>query len=214
MPAIPLTLAFLLTFFTWVGAYPGGHCVLSQSAWDAMSSSLSSNVTSGLIETEKTVSKAMKSNWWLLPYLVLLILAVALAWLDRYMKDPTVLTMPGPLVWLVSVWHLRFAAMTGLCVVLLALLVLQWMRGFGLQHAVDSLVPEAMAKELADSTGTAKKELEVKAGMESGKLVVRTTTYLSLAILTHIVALVGILGRVWLTNRGTHTPTPRIILRY
>src|SRR5437899_855808 len=37
VPAIGLTLIFILTFFPWVGVYPSGYLVYGQGAWRALS---------------------------------------------------------------------------------------------------------------------------------------------------------------------------------
>jgi hypothetical protein len=211
-----LTVAFVLTFFTWVGSYPGGHRLFSQSAWGALRGDISPNTIGikDLDEKEKKLESLTGTSKWLWLYALLLVITVALAWAERFVKDLKPATIPGPLAWLLPIWPMRFQLLTILSCVLLFLFLVQTWRGFGLENAVQSYVTEKNDADLKAADTTQKKlAVAVTTGQDFSAFALETTNWYWLALLAHIAAVLGILGRMWLAKRGNQ-PAPRFSLQY
>ena len=210
-----LTFAFILTFFTWIGAYPGGNRVFAQSPWDALFAGISPNNPPAELEsTEKKLEELIHSNWLLLPYFVLLIGTLFIGWVERFIQDPDVRTLPGPLAWLPKIWPQRFAFLTLLTVVLFLLVTWTSIRGFGLETAIREMATQTHADEIAAAdTATKKVAAQVKFGQTIGKFALQSTTFHILAIASHFFAVIFMLVRVWLNRRGAK-PVPQLVMRY
>ena len=212
LPVSCLTLVFVLTFFSWVGHYPGGYMAYAQSPWGALAGNFETNPFSDDVEhLEKPLKALIGSNWLLLlPYLLALIAAVALGWADRAVTATQVTGLPGPVAYLQGVWPYRVGVLAALAVLTLTLLALQVRVGFGLDTATRKMVAERFAEALKGAeTSAAEQKILVKQGMELGQYAVQTTWWLTLAVALHAVAAVAALLRLWLARRGTK-PLPRV----
>ena len=215
VPVLCFTLILVLTLFNWVGTYPGGTRVYSQSPWYAALGWISPNtLPEELLLDERYFEDAVPRNHWLFLYFPLLFAALLLGWLDRVIRNPTVNSVPGPLAWLPSIWPRRFLVLTAISGLLLALLLFQTWRGFGLETAVKQKVAEQYSEQekVADSTPK-KQKVTVMMGQELGRYQLQGTTPLNAAIAAHAVAFLAMLGRWWLHNRGAK-PYPRVSLQY
>ncbi|QEL20950.1 hypothetical protein [Limnoglobus roseus] len=213
---VGLTLIFVLTFFTWVGAYPGGHRLFAQNAWDTLFREISPNMVPVTMKDEETKLRALAGRDWpvMLPYLVLLIVSVLLAWGEKFVHEIDPVTVPGPLAWLSKVWPQRFLILAVLCGVLLGFFVLEMTRGFGLETAVRQYAVQKYETDAAAAdTQLEKVAVQVKTGGEQGRFAVQTTTWYALAFLAHVVVVLAILIRMWLANRPGKA-YPRLALRY
>ena len=209
LPVTCLTLVLVLSFFSWVGHYPGGYMAYSQSPWGALAGKFETNPsTDDVLHLEKPLNAAIGSNWLLLlPYLLALPAAVALGWADRALSATPVAGLPAPLQ---GIWPYRAAVLAALAVLTLTLLALQVRLGFGLDTATRKVVAEHYADALkAAETSAAEQKILVKQGMEFGQYAVQTTWWLALAVALHAVAAVAALLRLWLARRGTK-PLPRV----
>ncbi len=211
LPVTCLTLVLVLSFFSWVGHYPGGYTAYSQSPWGALAGKFETNPFSDdVLHLEKPLNAAIGSNLLLLPYLLALLAAVALGWADRAVTAASVTGLPGPLAFLQGVWPYRAAVLAALAVGTLTLLALQVRVGFGLDTATRRVVAEHYAEALkAAETSAAEQKILVKQGMELGQYAVQTTWCLTLAVALHAVAAVAALLGLWLARRGTK-PLPRV----
>ncbi|HEY8504231.1 MAG TPA: MJ0042-type zinc finger domain-containing protein, partial [Gemmataceae bacterium] len=87
IPVVCLILAFLLTFFTWVGAYPAGYAAYTQSGWQAMFASFSTDAVSDTKVLKDAdgnglsmrIKEHISPNLLMLPFLLFLALAMVLA---------------------------------------------------------------------------------------------------------------------------------------
>lgn len=218
LPAACLTVCLVLTFFPWVGAYPGGYRVCSQNPWEAGVRDVNFPATAvpeAVQKAEPELRALAPINLFMLLYGILLVVTVLLAWLERVFHTvPDVTTLPGPLAWLPRVWPHRFALLLGLTGLLLFLVGFQVWRGFGLETAVERYATNLHATEVEAADTNAKKQIaQIGIGMDAARFAVQPTTVRDLAVAAHVVAVLGVLARVWLTRRGPKPP-PRLALEY
>ena len=215
VPAVCFTLILLLTLFNWVGTYPGGLRVYSQSPWHALVGDMSRNgLPDELLTEEKYFEDAIVGNRWLIAYFPLLFVALALAWLDRAIRNPTVASVPGPLAWLPGIWPHRYTALSVISAILLLLILIQTWRGYGLETAVKQKVTEKYAKQIEEADSTPKKQrVTVNMGEEIGRYQLQGTTPLNAAIAAHAVAFLALLTSSFVHYRG-NKPYPRVALQY
>lgn len=206
VPAAGLTIVLVLSFFPWVGSYPGGVRMYSQMPWQAAFGYFTPNP---LAEDELALKPLMAMNGWLLLYVLLIVPALALAWAERLIQDKA-LRQEGRGAWLASIWPLRFPLLTALSALLLVLLMLQMGRGFGLEQAVETLAAKKYEAERAAADTTAKEQqVTVRTGQEVGRFALDGTTALCWAVAAHGVVVAAVAGLWWLQSRGPK-PAPQI----
>jgi hypothetical protein len=226
VPAAGLTIAFLATFFPWDGSYFGDSPVDTETPWQAVTGYPTQNYTmEGALTKEFTDLDPMAmvvkvpGDWYvMLPYLLLLILSMLLAWGDRLVPVlPDQYRLPPPLRWLPRVWPHRaliLAAMAGASAVLI---VGEIGRGLPLERTIRRTVAESprvveawkQAGESEQRKGKAKNEER----LELDKWGPRRTWALTIGIGCHILAVVG-LGTVAMLHRRGNKPPPRIVVQY
>jgi predicted Zn finger-like uncharacterized protein len=216
VPAVCLSLAFLLTLFKWVGAFPAGYTIYSQNAWQA----LFANFSTDRVGEEKVFHKAaainerIRPNMWLLPYFLVVIAAIPLAWAIHFAAPER---LPSAVR---RVWHHRARILTGLAVAALVLLLLQMAVGFGLKEAIRRLAADDFAAQPADvahpgrtpdeaKTPEEEKIIEIGIARELGQYHLGGTWWLDLVLLAHVLAVAAIAIEHWLIRRGNR-PVPRI----
>ncbi|MFO0851921.1 MAG: hypothetical protein U0871_25650 [Gemmataceae bacterium] len=215
LPVGCLTLALALTFFAWVGTYPGGVRVYSQHPWQALVGKFTVNpLPDDLLTDEPDLEKNTPTSWWLWLYFPALLAAVVIGWVDRAFDNPDATTLPGPLVWVVGVWPHRLTLIGGLAALALLLLLIQSWRGFGLEVAVQRVVAARFADaEAAADTTPKRNKVAVQKGQEVNRFGLQGTTAFDLAIAAHLFAVLGAGGRYWLDRRGAKPP-PRLVVEY
>ncbi len=207
IPGIALSIAFLLTFFRWAGLYPADYPAYTQNAWQALTAGLSKDpVAEDHYKMEKDLRARLESNWWLLPYLPLLILTMLLALAGPILKRSQ-WKLPNNLE---KFWPYRPALLVVLSVVLLLLLVIQWSNGFGINQAVvkDAQIKNHEAMEKANTPEKIQR-IEMDIAKDWGGKHPQTTTWLRLAVLAHIVATLGAFLEGFSYLRG-NKPPPKI----
>lgn len=221
VPAVGLTLILVLTLLPWVGSYVGGSAVYSQGAWRAVSGNPSRNFHLEELSRQQAgwpadVLNKVTSDWPLmLPYLVLLILAVIIAWAERLVADVDRTRLPRQAGFVGDVWPYRVPVLAGLATVLVVLLFVQAARGFGLERAMRQVVAERFADERAKNAGNqaALDAIEFKADQELSRFNLERTAWFELAVGLHLLVLLAMAGRFWLDRRGAKPP-PRLMLQY
>lgn len=241
IPAACLTVAFLLTFFSWVGTYPGGVRMFTQSPWGALLGEMSvSSLPEELLRDEKAIDDKLSMNWLMLLYLPLLVVAMVLAWIEKFAPSPASGKWPSALKKASPFWNYRTAALGAIALALLGLVGMQCLRGFGLETAVRSVVAET-ANRITAEEDASKKKLEpeerkkfVDDAVKNGPVLdttpkrqryavthggmlaasgLQTTMWLDLAILAHVLAVLGFALRFWLDYRGPNKPLPRVSMQ-
>lgn len=219
VPVACLALCLLLTFFPWVGSYPGGYRVFSQTPWQAGVGSVGFPATAAPQELQEAEPRFQKDltppNLFMLLYGVLLVVTVALAGIERaFPAGPHEADLPGPLAWVPGVWPYRFAVLLGLAGLLLFLVLFQAWRGFGLETAVERYAADRHDAALKAADTKAKEQVaQIQAGMDAARFAVRPTTARDLALALHVVAVLGLLARVWLDRRDGKPP-PQVVVQY
>jgi hypothetical protein len=204
---IGLTLALILTLFKWNGSFPAGYAAYTQNAWQALFATMSTDpVAEKLMGMEQSIKDRLNSSWWLLPYLIFLVLAVVLAWAHHLVSRGRI-QLP---VLLQGIWNIRLALLAALAGIVLFLLLAQVVGGFSLEHAVSNMVSQQFAED--SKLAKTPEEIQVvqmKVAQEFGRFQIIDTTWLWLAILMHLLALVGIAAETAIHERGNRPP-PRV----
>ena len=213
LPAILLTITFLCTFFPWVGTYLGSTPVDTQGLWRAIS---------GYPSRDIAVEKAMdiKSEWldrvtsdWLLmvPYLLVLVAAVALAWLERALQKTDIRRITP----LAIIWPRRTELIIVLAAIAFFILLIQSSYGFGLERAMRSAVNEQFQKERDSAAGSPSNLATVKFNeeLEYRKFNLGYTFWFYLGITCNLLAVFAALCVIGLEKRGSKPP-PRIVIQY
>lgn len=212
-PVILFTIAFICTFFPWVGTTIGGNMVDSQGPWRAMFGGVNRNY-----ELEKVMGLPsgwldhVKSNWeLLLPGLLCLVVAVVLAWADRL--QPQINWRMTPAMQRAWVWRHTLTAAFGAAA--FALIICQMSYGFGLQRAVQKVVTDRFADQRAAVAGSPSRQwdLDYLEEQEYDKFNLIHTFWPYLGLTCLALAVLAILCRLGLERRGTRPP-PRLVLQY
>ncbi len=214
LPAVLLTAVFALTFFPWVGCYVGNAAVYSQRVWGAAFGA--SPNRDFRMEQTNTIPSAwlgkLRSDWELMvPFLLALLLAVALAWVERAAGDAPPRQAPP----LAKLWPWRNAIVAGLAVLMFLLLLVQVLNGFAMERAIRQQIAEQFAEQRAKVADKPHELARVKYDEEQelDKYNLERTWWLYLALGCTALAVVAVAVRVALDNRGNRPP-PKLLLHY
>lgn len=200
---VGLGLALVLTFFPWVGAYPGGSGVYTQSAWQAARGSFSTDPTgdAALDHREDGLDKQAGFGGWMVLFFLALLPAVVLAvgeFVLPFVRSPLHPTVR-------HVRDNRLPLLVLLTVLAIVFLLPQVWLGFSLEKAADAAVRAAQpvpAEGGPPLTAMQRQEAEVKRGSQLAYYALRRTSWLDLALLALVVAAAGAGLELWLTRRG------------
>ncbi len=213
MPAILLTLAFICTFFAWVGTTIGSNTVDSQGPWRAIFGGVNRNYElEKLMELPSGWLDHVKSNWeLLLPGLLCLLAALIFAWADRL--QPRMNWRMTPAMQNAWVWRHALTVLFGAAAFILILMQVSY--GFGLQSAVQKVVTDRFAKQREAVAGSPSKleELEYQEQQEYSKFNLSHTFWPYLCLVCLALAVLAVVFRLGLERRGTRPP-PRLVLQY
>lgn len=211
---IALTIALVSALaFSWVGSFPGGIRVFSQSPLDALFAAFTGSSFDTLQADEKAIRENIQWNGLLLPFFLALLAATALAWLTVIYPQPTVTTVPAPLAWLVAFHPRRHFFLIVLTTIALIFILIQCWRGFGLESAVHRIAQTRNSEALnAATTPYEIQKVEIRIGQEIGHFCLQDTLASRIGVWALILGLAFLLIRWWLDRRGDK-PEPRLILR-
>lgn len=204
VPVATLLLAFVLTFFPWDGLYPAGYAAYTQNAWDGLFGWVGrDDVAESEFKYGDDLENRTHMSGWLLPYLLLLLPAVAVAAAGP-LVDQFGLKLPPAVE---RVWPYRAAILGALSVLLLLFLLAQWAGGFGLQRAVtEKVAAESEARKMPTETQEQRKRAEMRLAEDKGRFHIRTTFWLRLTVLCHLLAVPAVAAEAALALRGTRPP--------
>jgi hypothetical protein len=208
-----LGLAVFFTFFSWNGAYPGGHGVYTQGPWRAMFGRIHTDNQGERVmklnpekpaEGQTRLEDQVRSNFLLLLFLPLLFGTFALSIFFTLLPKLT-LQVPANFQNLVP-W--RMLVIAGLSLVLIFFLSIVSLSGFGLENA---LREKAAIKEPLPGNPTDQDVLqrEIEEGMALGQYSVQRTTALELEFVALILAAAGAAAAFGMMRR-TDKPHPRL----
>jgi hypothetical protein len=211
IPPVALFLAFVLTFFSWNGLYPAGYSAYTQSAWGAVFGSISRDSVAdeqwkiGDKLFGDVLDERVHTSWWLVLYLLLLFPTLALAFAGPVVEMAKIKLPPN----IENLWKYRPLALGVLAGLTLLLLLAQWGSGLGLQNALNTYVEQALAEDKAKATTPEKMKIwEMKVAQAKGGYHAKTTPWLRLSMLLHVLAALAIVAEAGLTIRG-NKPPPR-----
>lgn len=201
IPAGALLIIFLLTFFSWVGAFPNGLPVFKQNAWQAAFGSYSVDFEE-LIQNKDGDNKlktgvSLLTLFWLLIFLPLLALAVAVVLVPQLnLKVPPAIK---------QYWPWRMMILCAVSLFLIFLMILLDLMKFPIEDAL---------------TDVAKKQVTVTKEKNEKAFVFQEATFISMQGLQRtntfrlvffllIVTVVCALLDFWIEKRGANKPLPR-----
>ena len=207
VPAGALFLAFVLTFFPWNGMYPAGYAAYTQNAWYGLFASLSRDaVADDELKIGNELEDRLHSSWWLLPYLLFLLPALALA-LAGPILSAAKIKLPANIE---PIWRFRPAALGVLVIMMLLFLLAQWASGFGIQRAVNDKIEADWAERKAQANTPDKMQRwEMNVAKEKGGYHVRTTPWQRLSVFATLIAAIAVAAEAGLMLRGKK-PAPRV----
>lgn len=214
LPAVLLTAVLVFSFFPWVGCYTGGSAVYSQRAWGAMFGAAPNR--NYRLEEAGTIPGGwldkIRSDWKiLLPFFLVLFVAIAFAWAERGLHSLDSRKIPP----LAKLWPWRNAIVAGCAGLALLLLVLQVLNGFSMERAIRQHISEQFAerREKAAGSPAALAKLDYDEEQAYNNYNVERTTWLYLALACNLLAVLALATRAGLEARGTKPP-PKILLHY
>ena len=209
VPVACITIVFFLTFAAWVGSYPGGVRVYSQSAWDALFGSIEVNsLPKSLVEDETEINDAVGTDWLMLPYLLLLLVTLIFLWADRFLPEPEKQRVPTRLSWVPMIWPWRLPLLCGFLFLLWLMLFIQAWNGFGLEDAIAEKVALNHDDEPRDKVAE-RLEYDVRTGKEYAQAGLIHTFAYEVVMTCHVVALLSMLLFWWVERRG-RKPLPQL----
>jgi hypothetical protein len=206
-----LIAALVLSFFTWDAVAPNGSRIYTQNGWQAAGGGFTTDVNGeSVMQAETDLNANRGVSGWLIFYLIVLIPAVVIAVADRVLANrndviPDILS---------HVWPHRRAIVTGLCALLLVLLIGPLTFGFGLESAAakaaEAAVPAPQpTADKPEPTTTDKAKRDLKRDIYLAHFGLERTIWLKLALLAQIIALLGAGQAIWLDRHPT-APDPRL----
>lgn len=220
----PLSLVaiFVLMFFPWVGMYPRGIGVVTQTGWGTAFNSVSVN------EKWKGWATKPEEQYWknvygdakavnalldpgisiLMIFFALVLIPAVLAGLASLLIGMKLLPVEVP-AGLAPFWAMRALFIAGLSLALLVFLFLTLWMGFPLEQKAVSQVEKAVSDERA-LAGTSEKNdperWEIETGIRLGGFVLRTTPWLMLALIFTILAVAAPALEIWKERRAAGAP--------
>ncbi|MHB1424347.1 MAG: hypothetical protein ACYC3I_14330 [Gemmataceae bacterium] len=205
-----LVLVFFLQFLDWDGLYPGGEPAVTESAWGA---AFDGYKPDGDLKTYVPALKDDKRSpgvSWLTIFYLLLFFPVLVVTIASVVLPIIQVKLP-PQVEKLLPWRWGIVAAANLFLFLF--LGLQLLTGFSLDSFYTEWVDKEMKGEIKENPTTQERKL---ADVKRGELLERRhyTHWLRLVVLLHLLAILGAILMLWVHQRGTHRPLPKLELRW
>jgi hypothetical protein len=206
---IALGIAFLLLFFPWVGAYPGGYGVYTQRGIQALWGGFSLDpVGDKVLGLQKQIDDNIAANWFRMTLYFLLILAALAIVIWPIVQARGGFRVPPGLEAL-KPW--RSTLLVAILLVALVFLLMQFWSGFGLEEAITAPIDARLAKD--QSAAQTQEEIEIRRAQQLGALGLRRTAWLRWEVFFLLVALTAASLGLWLERRPDQ-PLPHAELHW
>jgi hypothetical protein len=215
LPAVLLTIVFFCTCFSWVASYHGGYPVYSQSPWQSVVGNVSRNfkLEANMPGSVEWLDKVKWDAGLVVPFLLLLLLAMVTAWTERCIHDVNSLRFPR----LAKVWPWRMTIIGTASGLAFFFVVAQVSSGFGMEQAIRKAVhDDPVLVKAREEAGTSPAKLgTVKAAeeVEVAKYNIERTLWQDAALLCNLFAVLAVWLSICLEHRG-NKPPPKILLHY
>jgi hypothetical protein len=198
---------FILLFLPWTGAYPGGHRVYSQNAFQTIWGGVSVSPLGAKAVDHVKPYDTVNANRLMLFYTFLVLSALVLMLAPLWLAPSRVQGLPL-IVRLLWRWRLELVGVMTLTA--FVLLMTQLWTGFGLDAAVAIRADNNLAGEFAAANTPAETDkANIHLGLELGTFSFGHTLWLYLAVVSHALLVVCLGLELWLAWRGNR-PLPRI----
>jgi len=200
---VGILLLFLLTFFNWVGAYPGGRAVYTQSAWQVMTGGFDADAKAEPVFLRgDELRNTSGFSFLMFLTLILLVLALPLA-LGDLVEEYVTVWIPDIIQ---RVWPYRLEVLAALAAAVFLLLSIQLLAGMGLENAAQSVAAQR-ATPAPETPDDGKREWQQ--AEELSRLGVRRTGAVWLAYAASAFAVIGLAMDLGLARRGGR-PEPAV----
>lgn len=182
------TALLILWFFPWLGTYPGGHAVYTQSAFQAMYGGFSTNsVGEKVLKVRGKLDEVISSNPLMIVAFLSMVLCLVIAWLPVAQSR---LQLRQPILEPLLARRTLWLATAG--VLLLLVLLIQMYLGFGLEKAVRTVATRELEAQRSEATTPEEiQRLEISEGLAVGQYDLRTTWWRTMAFLGLLLLLLG-----------------------
>jgi len=204
IPAGALFLIFILTFFPWVGAYPNGLPLYKQNAWQAAFNSYTSDYDDLVPGTEEKLNPGVSALtlFWLLIFLAMLALAIAVAVVPRLRVNlPPVVR---------QYWAWRMIVICGLSLILLLFMVILDLARFPLEDKLTNKAKETAKSQFPFSKDKSDKAQSFSESYLISAMGLQHTNTFRLVFFLLIITVICALLDYWIERRGPNKPLPRI----
>jgi len=198
---------FVLLFFPWTGAYPGGYGVYTQNAYQTIWGGVSvDSVGEKALALGKPYDDVGASRVMLF-YALFVLLALILVLAPLVLSPARVLTLPRIVR---ALWRRRLELLAAVAVATFVLLMIQLGMGFGLETAANARADKDPAGDLSAASNPEERETAtIHRGAELGPYHFGRTLWLHLAVLSHLLIIAGLGLEIWIARRGPR-PLPRL----
>lgn len=210
-----LLILFFLSFFNWVGAYPAGYPVYTQSAWQIMTGGFTTDLAADEVFARESQLSGTSSGSFSIGFvLIILIFAAILAAADLA-EEYITFAVPDVVQ---KVWPHRLTVLSIISIVFFGLLSARCIFGLGIETAVGPMADTMVTTPQLDAnappeSAKAKAKREFKRAEEIARLGIRRTWGWRIAYSAAALALIGYGLEVILNRRGRR-PEPVVELRW
>lgn len=202
-----LAVLFLLSFFSWIEASPGGLPVYTQSPWGIMAGSFSTDITGEeVFGLEAELKAGSRFSFTMFLFLLMLVPAVILGLGE--LAEPYI-NVPVPDL-LNMIWPNRLAILSAMTLLMFVLFLWQVLGTVGLEGAMGRRA-DAKCPVAAEETPKQKYVRELKRGEEYSRLGVRRTAWFWWSFAAMTLAAASFASELALARRG-YKSDPRIEL--
>jgi hypothetical protein len=200
-----LILIFLFSFLPWVGAYPGGHALVSQSGWGTAFGGWWTNpnlekLAKGVDKTKDVPGASVLMIFYLILICLLLLASIAVIVFNVVpsLQQPPLLK---------KLLQMQGLILGGASLFIFLFLGIELLKGFNLSNQIYSEIDKGLSTQKAQlEENLGKDGLEIAVGMAKGAMSLQTTFWFRLVVLFNLLAIIGGALDFWMGLRGNKPP--------